>query len=82
MLQMIAGVVVTGALAATAATYLTGVQEGAEVNSAAYVESANARFAEYNRMLPGVVEMPVEPVIKRSEVVTDIPMPPVELVQR
>ena len=55
MFNFIISSVVAGTLSASAAAYLNDVEHHSEVVAKAYVDHAQQRFDEYDKMIPGVV---------------------------
>jgi len=55
MLNTISTLVITGVLSASAASYLVDIEEQSTIITTIYVEQAEARFQQYDALLPGVV---------------------------
>lgn len=56
MFNIIVASLVTGVITASGAHYLTNVESHTIVVTESYVEQANDRFDEYDKILPGIVK--------------------------
>ncbi len=56
MFNFIIASLITGVITASGANYLLNVESHSEEITAAYVDDANQRFDEYDKILPGIVK--------------------------